>query len=58
MYPTIESNQIGVIVRDKGSKLRDEIRQSLQRGEKVFLICKPKTPRKNDSSNIAHKPHA
>lgn len=37
MYPTKQSNQIGVLIRDSSNKLFSEIKEQLKKGNKVFM---------------------
>ena len=38
MYPTKWSNQIGVLIRDTGAKLFNEIKEELKKGKRLFIM--------------------
>lgn len=40
MYPIKDSEEFGVLIKDKDFKIGKEVRELLKRGEKVFLVRK------------------
>lgn len=42
MYPTILSDNIGVLIQDKNFKIGQQIRDALKQGKRLYLVRKKK----------------